>query len=592
MEKSEVLTVPAKRFSLEPICLKVEAGLQEVLQKLDAGGKLGLPAGIVLVLNDDGSLMGTITDGDVRRALMTNKSLDIGARDIVNLDPVTFPEEYSITMIREELPVQLVKRHKSARAFSSKIPLLDKNRKPVRLIETHQLWEQKVATHRHLVVVGLGYVGLTMALALADVGYTVTGIDVDPKKLDMLRNGVSYVHEVGLEELLRETIGRNFKVSDTIPDDGDVFIISVGTPVIDNPITGKPEPILDYLRHAVNAIAGKLKQSSLVILRSTVPIGTCRTVVKEQLEEQSGLRCGMDFHLAFAPERTAEGKALKELRELPQLIGGFDSDSTEATVALFKELTSTIIRVDSLEAAEMAKLINNSFRDYVFAYSNQVAQIAGFYNINVNDVIRAANEGYPRDKVPFPSPGVGGPCLTKDPYIFASVAEKLDVNGDSFQHSRRINLSMHGHVKNQLLTLLKMAGKNPSEAKVLVCGLAFKGHPETGDLRNSTSIEILNLLRSDIGQIWGYDPVATPEEIREFDINPVELPDGFAGMDAVVFLNNHRSFEKIDVFSMTRSMAERPVIYDGWGLFRHDEILHTRPCLFSGLSFYRSSLEG
>ena len=576
--------------NLEQIISKTDATLKEVLSKLDIGGKVGLPAGIVLITDASGKLSGTVTDGDVRRSLMAGSSMETSVANIMNSDPIYFRDDLTISQILDELPKALTRKNRPSKDYLSKIVLVDKDEKPSRILDYHQLWEQRVATHRHLVVVGLGYVGLTMALALADVGFKVTGIDVDEDRLKQLQSGTSYVHEVGINELLREQIDKNFFVQKELPEDGDVYIISVGTPVVPNPNSGKPEPILTYLQSAVDTISTKLRRGDLVILRSTVPVGTCRKFVKEELESKTDLICGIDFHLSFAPERTAEGKALKELRELPQIIGGYDPDSTEATVALFKELTKTIVRVDSLESAEMAKLVNNSFRDYVFAFTNHVAQMAHAYNININEVVHAANEGYPRDKVPLPSPGVGGPCLTKDPHIFASVAEKVNLSGDTFELSRRVNTSMHPYVVENVLSLLRKCGKDPKQAKVLVCGLAFKGHPETGDLRNSTSIEIFEMLRPEIGEIFGYDPVATHDEIREFNIEPKSVPEGFKGMDAVVFLNNHKSFEKIDVFNMVRSLNDKPLIYDGWGMFRFEEFLNTRPCIFAGLSFYKSSI--
>ena len=141
--------------------------------------------------------------------------------------------------------------------------------------------------------------------------------------------------------------------------------------------------------------------------------------------------------MSFAPERTAEGNALKELRSLPQIIGGIDKDSVDATAAIFRDITPIIVKVESLEAAEMVKLMNNSFRDYVFAFSNHISQIASKYNINVFDVINATNKNYPRNPIPLPSPGVGGPCLTKDPYIFASVTDNIGVESHIFNTSRK-----------------------------------------------------------------------------------------------------------------------------------------------------------
>lgn len=574
---------------IDILCTTADKKLTEIIKILDLGGKNNMPAGIALIVDDKGHLIGTVTDGDVRRALIKNNSLDIDVKDIMQKDPICFPDSYSINELLEALPKELEKRNRRSNKFLSKLILVDKDKKPSRIIDYHQLWEQKVARHRHLIIIGLGYVGLTMGLALADKGFKVTGIDTDESRLNMLRSGKSYVHEIGLPELLRENINKNFFVSSDLPEDGDVYIISVGTPITKK--NGKKEPDLTFLESALDTISKKLNTGDLIILRSTVPIGTSRNYVMKVLEEKTDLKCGIDFHLAFAPERTAEGKALKELHTLPQVIGGFNQDSTEATAALFKEITHTIIRVDSLEAAEMVKLINNTFRDYVFAFSNKLSQIAYKYNINIFDIIKAANEGYPRDPVPYPSPGVGGPCLTKDPFILSHVAKGIQMNGEIFESSRAINESMHNHVFETVEDLVKSTGKKLKDCNVLVCGLAFKGNPETGDLRNSTSIEIADLFKGKVKNLFGYDAVADEKEIIEFGFKYAKIPEGFKDIDILLFLNNHKSFEKLDVFNMTRMLNDYPLIYDAWGIFRSDEILNTRPCIYASLSHYKSTIE-
>ena len=562
----------------EKLFVSPESTLTEVLTVQSQATQHSLPAGIALVVDADRRLLGTISDGDIRRSLLSHQSLELTAREVMNDQPITFPEGMSFRELLEALPAKLAERQRRSAKFLSKIIFVNEANEPTRVLDYHQLWEQRVATHRHVVVVGLGYVGLTLALVLADVGFMVTGVDVDRNRVEALQSGISYVHEVGLPELLREHLGKNFRVTDSLPDDGDVFVISVGTPVVRPQDGSMPKPIMDALDSSARAIGKKLRVGNLVVLRSTVPVGTSRKYMVQQLEEVSGLQCGSDFHLAFAPERTAEGKAIQELRSLPQIIGGYNEDSVESTAALFREMTPTLVRVGSLEAAEMAKLINNSFRDLIFGYSNYVAQIAEAYNLDIHEVIRAANQGYVRDPVPLPSPGVGGPCLTKDPYIFAHVAQQHLGGNTLFEVGRRANEAMHEQVKRRVVDQLKKVGKDPTQARVLVCGLAFKGHPETGDIRSSTALDIVDLLRPEVGNIVGYDSVATAQQLADFGIEAVHgLPAGFSNIDAVLFLNNHREFTKLDAFGMVRAMAQRPIIFDGWNLFHEQDILHAAP---------------
>lgn len=566
--------------------------LLNVLSKMDGqGANTAVPKGIAIVVDQKEQLLGTVTDGDVRRALIEHKNLGLPASYFMQKEPICFLENNSLQDILEQLPAKLAEKSRKSKTFLSKIILTDEQNRPVRILEYHELWEQRIATHREIVVIGLGYVGLTLALVLADCGFSIHGVELDPHKIKQLNESQSYVHERGLPEILRERIHKNFHVTSDIPADGDVFIISVGTPVKMESGAAFPSPILSQLSNSIKMIAKKLKPGNLVILRSTVPVGTCRDFVIPQLEKLTGMRCGLDFHLSFAPERTAEGKAIKELRELPQVIGGYNQDSVEATAAIFKELTNTIVRVNTLEEAEMVKLINNSFRDYIFAYANFLTKVATPYNIDVVKVIQAANKGYPRDRVPLPSPGVGGPCLTKDPYIFSKAAEDQSIEDLVFRNSRRINEEMPTFIVQRILSTLKMLGKEVEKSQILVCGLAFKGYPETGDIRNSSSIEVLNLLSSKGAIVKGYDPVASKEDMMKEGIQFVSLPEGFLRQDVVLFLNNHKSFEKIDVFEMVRSMSASPIILDGWNLFHEEDVLRTKPSIYMSLSHSANSLK-
>ena len=577
--------------NIEWLCVKGSTPIMEVLNRQAGAVDRGLPAGIAIVVGDDGAVQGTVTDGDVRRAILKKRSLAITAADAMRADPILFQDGTSFRGIMQSLPEELERRGRRGPRFLGKIILVDEARRPVRVLDYYQLWEQRVATHRHVVVIGMGYVGLTLALELAEEGFRVTGVDIDKEKIEVLSRGESHVHEQGIYELVREQLNRNFFVSGAVPEDGDVFIIAVGTPVAPESGLDMPVPHLDALKSAVKMVGVKLLYGGLVILRSTVPVGTTRELVVPMLEEASGLKAGQEFHLAFAPERTLEGRALEELRSLPQIIGGLNEDSVEATAALFRELTPVIVRMESLEAAELAKLINNAFRDVIFAFANEVVQMASPFNLDSVEVIRAANRGYPRDRVPLPSPGVGGPCLTKDPFILGSLAARAGLDASLSTLGRRINISMHDMVALAVLGQLSGLGKDPRQCTVLVCGLAFKGRPETGDLRNSSAIEIAKLIKPHVRRLLGHDPVAGREDIATEGLQPVGLPEGFKDVDAVLLLNNHPYYEKLDVFSMARALRAPGVVYDGWHLLRPDDVLGACPSVYMGLGFIRSSVE-
>jgi UDP-N-acetyl-D-mannosaminuronic acid dehydrogenase len=573
---------------LEHITVRASDTFLQILSSQSGFKVHGIPAGIALVVDDFGVLIGTISDGDIRRGIVEKGSLNGRAEEIMTPDPVVFNERLSHQEILKSIPSELRRRNRSSSRFLGKIVLVDDEHKPKRVLDYHHLWEQRVATHRHVSVIGLGYVGLTLALTLADKGYQVTGVDVDKKKIDMLKKGELYVHEIGLPALFKEHLNGNFTVSTQMPENGDVFIVSVGTPV--HPGDANHLPSLEYLRSACEMVGAKLGMGALVVLRSTVPIGTTRDFVMPLLEKMSGLRAGTDFHLAFAPERTVEGNALRELLELPQIIGGINGDSVESASALFREINAAIVRVGSCESAEMAKLINNCFRDLIFSFSNEMGRLAAHYNIDIVKVIKASNSGYPRDPVPLPSPGVGGPCLTKDPYILASVAHLAGISATLGERGREINESMIGFIADRIEKQLIASGKNPSLCKILICGLAFKGRPETGDLRNSPALDLCVALKDRVGFLYGHDPVASDLDVKAEGLSPVAIPAGFQGMDAVLFMNNHPSFRKVDVFTMVRSMAANPVVFDGWNLFDENEIIRSAPAAYLGLSHIKTSV--
>jgi nucleotide sugar dehydrogenase len=572
--------------------VNTEHTIKEVLSIFQKIGQIGLPTGIAVLVDADKKVTGAITEGDIRRAIISGYQLDDKIKGIGSSDPICFNEYTPYKEIVERLPAILEKKGRFKKFFG-KIILTNNEGQFTRVIGYHELWEQRVATHRHVVVLGMGYVGLTLALVMAEEGFYITGVDTDSRKINQLAAGKSYVFEKGLPELLTKELGKNFHPTTTIPEDGDVYIISVGTPVKKLNGENNPKPILDYIKMVSESVGKKLQPGNLVVLRSTVPVGTSRDIVLPLLEKHSGLRCGVDFHLTFAPERTAEGKALQELRELPQIIGGFNEESVEATAAMFRELTSTIVRVSSLEAAEIVKLVNNTFRDLVFAYANQVAQIASHFNVDIFEVIKSANQGYPRNPVPLPSPGVGGPCLTKDPYIFADVVEKIfDSRNTLFEQGRHVNEYMHHHVGERVIAQLKKLGKPLEQTKVLVCGLAFKGRPQTGDVRNSSSVEIYHILKERIPNVIGHDPVALREDIISENVEPIEdIEAAFKNADVVLFLNNNPFYDKLNMRNLVLSMQENPIIFDGWHMFRYEDLLQIRPSIYMGLSLVKSSIK-
>ena len=569
---------------LRPISAAENITVRQAMDLISNAVLAGAPTGMVLIVDDDDRLVGLVTDGDIRRGLLRGQHLDDPVRDLMITDPVVLSASLTPEEMLQQVTDEASQRSRLKENKVEKLILVDDDRHVVDIVTFYELWHLTQATSRTVAVVGMGFVGLTLAAVMADVGFQVVGVESRADVVAGLRRGQAHFHETGLIPLLRHH-GRQERltfVEDVSDAVADTFIICVGTPVDD-----AGTPLLDDVRAATEAVGKVLPKRGLVLLRSTVPVGTCRDVVVPILEETSGMKAGRDFFVAFAPERTVEGKALEELRKLPQIVGGLDSASTRMAADLMRKVTPTIVEVESLEAAEMIKLVNNSFRDLSFAFANQVALVCSKWNLDANELIQSANEGYPRNPVPTPSPGVGGICLRKDPYIFDSVAQKAGLSNSLPAQGRAVNRFMPEYVAETFLRFLKEHGKDPATAKVFLAGLAFKGYPETSDMRNSPALDLAEILRRAGVQPRGYDPVVSPADIESEGIHACSLEDGFKDADIAAILNNHLSFPRIDVFSLLDLTKKPALFYDGWHVFHADEIARIPGITYGSLGVLR-----
>ena len=360
--------------------------------------------------------------------------------------------------------------------------------------------------------------------------------------------------------------------------------MAVGTPVNIDGI-----PIMDDIEKVLGQIAEVLKFNDLVILRSTVPPRTCRDVAIPILEKGSGLKAGSGFHFVFAPERTVQGRALEELRLLPQIIGGYTTECVNAASQFFNVFSPTIVKVDSLEAAEVVKLLNNSFRDVSFGYSNQIGRFCEALNVDTVAVINAANEGYLRNPLPLPSPGVGGTCLQKDPFILYDAAKKCGIDLSIVREARKSNEGMIQFVGGKIESFV--SEKNlPSNIKIFILGVAFKGNPETSDIRASTSIDIIRYLESkNFNNIVVYDPVVSKKTLADAKLRCVEVAEeGFKKSSIVLTMNNNPSYRNLNLFKLLSLMKKPGMFFDAWHLFQQNEVESIPGILYQGLGTHKN----
>jgi UDP-N-acetyl-D-mannosaminuronic acid dehydrogenase len=422
---------------------------------------------------------------------------------------------------------------------------------------------------KKIAIMGMGYVGLTLSVVLARRGFKVYGIEINRSVAQDLKNGRPHFHENRLEVLLKEQqrLG-GLEILESLPDCGiDVYIVSVGTPLK----KGTKEPNMEHIKNVTSSVAVHMKKGSMVALRSTVPVGTSRNVVIPLLEEKSGLKAGRDFSFVFSPERTMEGKAILELEENPQIIGGLDEESLSRASELFRKLTNTVVNVSSLEAAEMIKIIDNTSRDVRFAYANEIALMCEKLGLDAVELIKSANIHYPRNNIPVPSPGVGGACLSKDPHILIDFSRKAGYEPRLIAESRNINEYVPVHIVERVRDTFSSMGKDLSDAKIFLVGFAFKGEPETSDLRDSTSLWLLEALKKYSNNIYGYDPLVEGKDLTPLGVKAcATLEEGFSGADAVLFLNNHRSYLQLNPAEICSKMNKPGIFYDSWRMFERD----------------------
>lgn len=425
----------------------------------------------------------------------------------------------------------------------------------------------------NVAVVGFGYVGSTVGALLASKKYQVTGIDTSPQLVEAINSGETLIHEPGLGDLIRQTVtdGHLSATSDfDSMADADVVLVTVGTPIDDN-----GEPDTTQVQAACRVVAEHLRPGQLVILKSTVPPFTTESVVQPILEA-SGLKAGSDFYLAFCPERLAEGRALHELQILPVVVGGVDGESTERAARFWEEsLGLSTIRVANARTAELSKLADNWWIDLSIAMGNELALLSEKLDIDVLEVIDAANslpKGAHHVNILTPSMGVGGSCLTKDPWFVHHMASERGLELKLPAAGRSINEYMPDHTFELIRDALVDSGKGLEQAKVAVLGLSFKNN--TGDTRLTPTKRVVELLEGSGCDLRVHDPLVSSEDAAQItSLVPTEtIAEAISEADCVAFLTGHDDFKRLTVDEIASAVTPGCVIVDGRMYFTREQI--------------------
>jgi len=408
-----------------------------------------------------------------------------------------------------------------------------------------------------IAIVGFGYIGECIGAVLAERGYDITGIDVSEKTVSRFNAKTPIVPEPGLKEIVEQYTPHQMRATTDFAEiaNADFVVVTVGTPIDD-----QYRPQTRYVIEASRSVAKYLRKGQAVVLKSTTPPLTTENIVRPLLEE-SGLKAGIDFALGFSPERLAEGVALEELRTIPIIVGGINEASTKLLAELWQILLDVeTIPVSSPRAAEMSKLADNAFIDLNVALGNEIAIICDGIGADAVEVIRAANslkKGQHNVNILAPSMGVGGTCLTKDPWFLHEMGKQAGYTFKTFAAGRMANEFMPIFTAS----LIERAVGSLEGKVVGLLGLAFKAN--TGDLRFTPVTPLLRELEKRGAKLQLSDPLALADEAHEMTTLPLMAPmDAVKGADVVACMAPHREFKALDLKAV-RSSTRGDAFVDG-----------------------------
>jgi UDP-N-acetyl-D-glucosamine dehydrogenase len=408
-----------------------------------------------------------------------------------------------------------------------------------------------------IAIIGLGYVGLPLSLQFARSGVTVLGLDIDPAKVESINAGRSYIRHIESAAIREQRAAERLSASTDFSrvNNLDAIIICVPTPLNKN-----REPDISFIIKTGETIAPHLKKGTLVVLESTTYPGTTDGDLREVLERGSGFKAGIDFHLAFSPEREDPGNPDSKVASIPKIIGGYTPACLEKAKALYRQAIQAIVPVSSCRAAEATKLLENIFRSVNIALVNELKMVYSAMGIDIWEVINAAKTK-PFGFMPFyPGPGLGGHCIPIDPFYLTWKAREYGQNTRFIELAGEINTAMPEHVVNRVAEALNDQSKPVNGSKVLIIGLAYK--PNVDDDRESPSYHLLDLLKRRGAEVAYYDPhvpvIRPSREHRDWagHRSVVWTRETISSFDAVLISTAHDAVNYKDLADWARCIVD------------------------------------
>jgi UDP-N-acetyl-D-glucosamine dehydrogenase len=426
------------------------------------------------------------------------------------------------------------------------------------------LIEHFTSRQAHIGVVGLGYVGLPLAVLLSETGFHVTGVDTDPEKVSALARGESYVEDVPTEKVARLVGEGRFVPTGSFEALAEADGVSICVPT---PLRKTGDPDLSYILASVRALRGHLRRGTAIVLESTSYPGTTRELVLPEVE-QAGFKVGQDVFLAFSPERVDPGRQDWTTANMPKVVGGITPACTEVAAAMYAQAIKAIVRVSSAEVAEMAKLLENTFRAVNIGLVNEMALMCERLGIDVWEVIEAAASkpfGFMRFT---PGPGLGGHCIPIDPRYLSWKLKSLNYYARFIDLASEINTSMPRHVVRRVQDALNDAGKALRGSRILIVGVAYK--PDVSDVRESPALDVIGLLGEKGAVVEYYDPHVPSLAGEGLDMRSApDLIDAAGQADCAVIITHHRTLDYPGlakaaalIFDTRNAMAAAGVIDD------------------------------
>ncbi|MCK5698769.1 MAG: nucleotide sugar dehydrogenase [Candidatus Aenigmarchaeota archaeon] len=411
-----------------------------------------------------------------------------------------------------------------------------------------------------IALIGLGYVGLPLAMTFAKKGFNVYGYDIDDAKIQSLKRRENYLEgEVWITEVLRKS--QTFYPSDDVENSGihDVIIVAVPTPA--DPVT--KGPVYDYIESSARAVGANLKRGSLVILESTVGPGTTEGLFRKILESVSGLRAGHDFGLGYSPERVNPGDEEHRIENIPKVVSGIDDASACACACIYGQIVPSVYETPTIKEAELTKLLENIQRDMNIALVNEFAKICDILGADVTKVIEAASTKWNFYSI-SPGCGVGGHCLPDDPWFLMHELEKRGYTSELIKTARKINDEMPAYTARKANMLL---GGKPNGAKIAILGLAYK--KDSSDMRNTPAKAIVDEIRT-IGytNLVAYDPYVSKVGWIETDTFENTIKDA----ELIIATTSHKCIKSMSATDLRR-LAPRASVIDGRNMFDKIEFL-------------------